>query len=427
MNFERINEIAQTLFQQVLASVTELGFYLQLLAVVLTLGLAWALSAKIKHAVDVRLQSVTRNQSWLAQPLEVVKGLLLPVLALMSLGLLHAALQQSGLDYEVVKIAFSLLLIITLFIVIHQYVNHVFVAAMLKWVMMPTAALYLLGWLDQTVVFLESLAFQVGDIKLSVYAVIRLLVFGSILFWLGRISNRYGQQIIRNKQNLDVRSREVFAKLFEISLFLVIFLLLLNAVGINLTALAVFGGALGVGIGFGLQQIASNFISGLIILLDKSMAIGNYIELEDGKAGVLKKLNMRSSSLQTYDGKMIVVPNERFITSAFTNWTHDDPRQRYTLQFSVAYDSDIPAIPELILNAVKQHPQVLLEPELPDCEIVEFADSGVVFQLEYWIEGIDDGRNRVGSDLLMIIWKTLHDNDIAIPFPQREVRILKDE
>jgi small-conductance mechanosensitive channel len=148
--------------------------------------------------------------------------------------------------------------------------------------------------------------------------------------------------------------------------------------------------------------------------------------LEDGKTGVLKKMGMRSSSLETYDGKIVVVPNERFITSTFINWTHDDPRQRYTLEFSVAYDSDIPKIPELILNAVKQHPQVLTEPELPDCEIVEFADSGVVFQLEYWIEGIDDGKNRVGSDLLMIIWKTLHENQISIPFPQREVRILNE-
>ncbi|MDG6773813.1 mechanosensitive ion channel [Thiomicrorhabdus sp. ZW0627] len=426
MNFERIEQAWQTFLSELWLMVGEVDFYLQLLAVVVAGVFAWFVSSKSKALLDQRLQKTQRSERWFSQPVGVIKDLLWPVTTLLLLGFVQSVFEQSGYRFELIKFAFGLVLLATLFSSVHRHVNQLFVATMLKWVMLPMATLYLFGWLEPTVTYLKSLAFQVGDITLSVYAILRLLVLGSILFWLGRLSNQYGQQIIRNKQSLDVRSREVFAKLFEIALFVVIFLLLLNVVGINLTALAVFGGALGVGIGFGLQQIASNFISGLIILLDKSMAIGNYIELEDGKAGVLKKMGMRSSSLETYDGKMVVVPNERFITTTFTNWTHDDPRQRYTLEFSVAYDSDIPSIPDLILNAVKQHPQVLMEPERPDCEIIEFADSGVVFQLEYWIEGIDDGKNRVASDLLMIIWKTLHENQISIPFPQREVRILNE-
>ncbi|WP_373017463.1 mechanosensitive ion channel family protein [Thiomicrorhabdus sp.] len=426
MNFERIEQLWQSFISEAVAKAGQADFYWQLLAIAVVVLVAWYVSGRMKAFLNHILQGSKREEKWFVQPLEVVKEWLWPAITLLLLGFSRTLFEQSDLNFEVLKFAFGLVLLITLFFSVHRYVNHLFVETMLKWVMLPMATLYLFGLLDATVAYLKSLAFQIGDVNLSVYAILRLLVLGSILFWLGRISNQYGQQIIRNKQGLDIRSREVFAKLFEIALFVVIFLLLLNVVGINLTALAVFGGALGVGIGFGLQQIASNFISGMIILLDKSMAIGNYIELEDGKTGVLKKMGMRSSSLETYDGKIVVVPNERFITSTFINWTHDDPRQRYTLEFSVAYDSDIPKIPELILNAVKQHPQVLTEPELPDCEIVEFADSGVVFQLEYWIEGIDDGKNRVGSDLLMIIWKTLHENQISIPFPQREVRILNE-
>lgn len=426
MNFERIEQLWQSFISEAVAKAGQADFYWQLLAIAVVVLVAWYVSGRMKAFLNHILQGSKHEEKWFVQPLEVVKEWLWPAITLLLLGFSRTLFEQSDLNFEVLKFAFGLVLLITLFFSVHRYVNHLFVETMLKWVMLPMATLYLFGLLDATVAYLKSLAFQIGDVNLSVYAILRLLVLGSILFWLGRISNQYGQQIIRNKQGLDIRSREVFAKLFEIALFVVIFLLLLNVVGINLTALAVFGGALGVGIGFGLQQIASNFISGMIILLDKSMAIGNYIELEDGKTGVLKKMGMRSSSLETYDGKIVVVPNERFITSTFINWTHDDPRQRYTLEFSVAYDSDIPKIPELILNAVKQHPQVLTEPELPDCEIVEFADSGVVFQLEYWIEGIDDGKNRVGSDLLMIIWKTLHENQISIPFPQREVRILNE-
>ncbi|MDG6777171.1 mechanosensitive ion channel [Thiomicrorhabdus sp. zzn3] len=422
MDFEPIVAWWQHFLSVAGQEVGGVNFYLQIAAVLAAVTLAWFGTMRLRTWLAGAGAAVSTK--WWMPPLLALSSVVWPLLSLLLLGVVQSVFRDSGIDFGVIKVSFSLVLIATLYLLIHRFVNHLFVGTLLKWVALPMAGLYLFGWLEPTVAYLQGIGFAIGGLNLSVYALLRLLVFGSILFWLGRISNQYGQQLIRSKQTLDVRTREVFAKLFEIGLYFTIFLLLLNAVGINLTALAVFGGALGVGIGFGLQQIASNFISGLIILMDKSMAIGNYIELEDGKSGILKKMGMRSSTLQTYDGKVIVVPNERFITTAFTNWTHEDPRQRYTLTFSVAYDSDIPAIPELILNAVKQHPQVLLEPELPDCEIIEFADSGVVFQLEYWIEGIDDGKNRVGSDLLMIIWKTLKDNHIAIPFPQREVRIL---
>jgi small-conductance mechanosensitive channel len=253
---------------------------------------------------------------------------------------------------------------------------------------------------------------------------IRVLIFGSILFWLGRISNNAGQKAIRNNETLDIRTRELFAKLFEIILYIAVGLLLLQIVGLDLTALAVFGGALGVGLGFGLQQIASNFISGIIILLDRSLAVGDYIELENGTSGFLSELNMRSSTLKTFEGKVIVVPNEQFITTTFTNWTHQDSRQRYEFEFSVSYDTDVPMVPEIIIAAISQHPQVLQKPEQPDCEIRDFAESGIVFGVEYWIDGIDDGENRVDSDLRMIIWKTLKEHNIKMPYPQREVRII---
>jgi len=122
-----------------------------------------------------------------------------------------------------------------------------------------------------------------------------------------------------------------------------------------------------------------------------------------------------------------MVPNEKFITDVFVNWTRDDPRQRYEVEFSVAYDTDIKKVPAIIVEAVSKHPGVLQEPEEPDCELRGFGDSGINFGLEFWIEGIDDGKNRISSDVLMIIWETLKENDISIPFPQREVRILSDD
>ncbi len=202
----------------------------------------------------------------------------------------------------------------------------------------------------------------------------------------------------------------------------------MQVAGIDLTALVVFGGAIGVGLGFGLQQIASNFISGIIILLDRSIAIGDYIELEDGRAGVLRELTMRSATLETYDGKDIMVPNERFITTAFVNWTHYHTRQRYPIVFEVAYGTDLEKLFTLLREVVASHPKVLSGMDVPfeeppDAEVQAFNDSGIEILVEFWMEGIDDGKNRVGGDLLFMIYQALQENNIVIPFPQREIVI----
>lgn len=425
MNLQPIFDQSQTWLSQTLVWAQSPNFYYQMVAVMVALMVSWLMAKMLQGKVNEGMQnSVMMAKARQFFAVDKFVMLVFPVVNIVAISVAVALLEAANETIGLVKVAQSLAVIAFIFYIIKYFVSHAFVGFMLKWVGIPLATLATFNQLSPAITFLDSISFTVGDIHITLYATLRLFIFGAILFWLGAWSNRYGQMIIRNKESLDIRTREVFAKLFQIALFLAIFLLLLQGVGIDLTALAVFGGALGVGIGFGLQQIASNFISGLIILMDKSLTLGDYIEMEDGKSGILKKLDMRSASLTTYDGKVLVIPNEKFITAPFTNWTHVDPRQRYTLVFSVAYDSDIPSIPGLILDAVKQHPQVLLEPELPDCEIIEFADSGVVFQLEYWMHGIDDGPNRVGSDLFMIIWQTLHDNNIAIPFPQREVRII---
>ncbi len=406
-------------------------FYAQIMAIFLAVTLAWIIAKILKRNIVFLHSPPNKSSSKIAHAflnaIYSARDLLFPILALLLLSIsvqtIQALVEQSWL----IIIAQGLGVIFLLRRAVIRFIQNGFIRSLALWIGIPVATLHVFGWLENTVNFLDGIALEVGNIRLSVYALARVVIFGSILFWLGKISNKAGQEAIRSRENLDVRNREVFSKLFEIVLFLVIFLLLLQIVGINLTTLAVFGGALGVGLGFGLQQIASNFISGIIILLDGSITVGDYIELEDGRSGYLIALNMRSSTIETFEGKEIVVPNEQFITTAFTNWTRKDPYQRYCVTFSVSYHSDVPAIPALILEAVRKHPQISETPEPADCEIIEFADSGVVFQVEYWMEGIDDGKNRVDSDLMLIIWNTLKENNISMPFPQREVRIISGE
>lgn len=354
--------------------------------------------------------------------------LLFPIFAIM---LLRITLEFSDLIVEegwVIETAFAVALLLLFNSFINVVIKSRLAASAFRWVGMPILFFHLIGVLDDIVVVLESMSLELGNIKLSAYGLLRTLIFGSLLFWLGRISNTTGKTIIRKQESLDFRTREIVAKLFEIGLFFIFILLLLQLMGINLTALAVFGGALGVGLGFGLQAIASNFISGVIIIFDKSLSVGDFIELEDGRTGTVTELNMRSTTLETFDGKDIVVPNEKFITSSFTNWTHKNDKQRYRVDFSVAYKTNVRELVELIKEAVATHPQVLSGPELPfeerpDCEIDSFGDNGINMFVEFWMTGIDDGKNRVGGDLLLIILETLQQNGIEIPFPQRDVRI----
>ncbi len=426
MNFEALKTKAQELFESVIGWLVSPDFYAQVIAIIIATSLAWFMNRSLKNRVPLLSNEPQPGSFYLLRKkIYGTQDLLLQILYVVFLGIAIQVVLSMIDQAWLVKIAQSLAVVFLLYSLIKRFIKNPFINGMCRWIGIPLATLHVFGWLDDTTNFLDGIAIEAGSIRISAYALARVAIIGSILFWLGKISNTAGKNAIRTRETMDIRTRELFAKLFEIALFLAIFLLLLQVVGLKLTALAVFGGALGVGLGFGLQQIASNFISGIIILLDRSISVGDFIELDNGKTGILQELNMRSSTLKTFDGKTIVVPNEQFITTAFTNWTHQDTLQRYDFEFSVSYDSEIPKVPAIIIDTIRKHPQVLEEPEKPDCEIREFADSGVIFGVEYWIDGIDDGINRVEADLLMMIWIALKENNIQIPYPQRDIRIIQ--
>ena len=425
-------EKADTTWQSIETALTSVAFYVQLGIVAFAVVVGWMLGAYIlKHVRLFREEPDSGVLEDLRWTIYRARALVQPVTAAIVLGVATLISETAIGSIWLVKAAQGIALIFVVYSLITHLLQNEKVIALVKWVGLPVAVLYSMGWLNDVTDHLDSIAFTVGNIKLSVYTILRTLVFGFLLFWLGRLSNVTGKRVIRTQQALDLGAREVAAKLFEIAVFVVIFLLLLNVMGIDLTALAVFGGALGVGLGFGLQQIASNFISGIIILLDRSLTIGDYIQLEDGRAGTLRELSMRSATLETYDGKYIMVPNEKFITTSFTNWTHNNKLQRYPINFQVAYDTDLDKLFPILREVVASHPKVISGDDVPielrpDAEIQEFQDSGINILVEFWMEGIDDGEHRVGGDLLLMIWQALKANNIVIPFPQRVIKVTRD-
>jgi len=411
--------------------VTSPEFYSQLGIIVLAITLSYTLAVLLKRYALIFREAPKDGQLILIRgAVYQLRDLLSPLLLVFALAISIDLSDYLFTSSWLVRLSEGIAVVIMIYSVITRFVKSVILEALLKWIAIPIAILEIFGWLDDVITYLESLSIEIGNIKISSYGIVRVLIFGFILFWIGKVTNRMGQKAIRQQERLDLGTREIFAKIFQVAVFVMIFILLLQVMGINITALAVFGGALGVGLGFGLQSIASNFISGLILLLDRSLAVGDFIELGDGRKGTIRELNMRSTLLETYDGKDIMVPNEQFITTSFTNWTHKNKKQRYAIEFQVSYSTDLHKLFDLLRKVVSSHPKVLSGPELPieerpDAEIAGFGESGVNILIEFWMEGIDDGENRVGGDLLLMIWDVLKENKVQIPFPQREVKIVQ--
>ncbi|MCF8474405.1 MAG: mechanosensitive ion channel [Emcibacter sp.] len=294
-----------------------------------------------------------------------------------------------------------------------------------------TVAFFSLGFLDYIhpiEEFLDSdrFAFQIGEMRFSIYILTKALLTVIILFWVTGIVSDFGERHIKNLHNIRISNRTLMTKAFQVVVYFVSLLIVLDVLGINLTGLAVFGGAVGIGVGFGLQKITSNFISGIILLFEKSVEEGDLIELNDGTVGFIRQTSARYTLLETFEGREIMIPNEDFVTNRVTNWTFSNTRGRIDINVGVSYGTDLDLASKLILDAATEHPLCSVDPH-PDCFLVDFGDSSVNFTLYFWVENVMEGRKRPRSDVLFTIWRKFKEHNIEIPFPQRDVHIKNQE
>jgi potassium-dependent mechanosensitive channel len=324
---------------------------------------------------------------------------------------------------EVVAFGKRVFLLLATIQLVQKVLPPGFLKLMGRYVLLPVVALYTVGLLDDATARLDAAQVNLGNIQFTVLALIRGAIAGSLLFWLGSWSNRQSAGYIKAQPDLRPATRELAIKATEVAIFGAAFLLLMSIMGIDLTAVAVLGGALGVGIGLGLQQIAANFVSGIILLLEGQTTVGDYVELDGGEKGTIVRMTARACVLETFDGKWIVVLNEHFITTRVVNYSDQGSANRYEALFSVAYETDINTVPAIVEAAVRALPFVLQDPDGPDCELRGFGESSVDFAVEYWVAGIDDGKNKYGSPVLFAVWNALKDAGIEIPYPRRVVEL----
>ncbi|MDH5798391.1 MAG: mechanosensitive ion channel [Paracoccaceae bacterium] len=307
---------------------------------------------------------------------------------------------------------------------VSRFVRNQLLRRTVRWGLWIYIILYYLGLLDQVTAFLDAFAVNFGEFHLSALAVLKALVVTGLLFTGARTLSSQTAARIQDHTDISPSMRVLAVKMLQVVLYGAAFFIGLKAVGFDLTGLAVLSGAIGVGLGFGLQKVVSNLVSGVIILLDKSIKPGDVISLGD-TFGWIDSLGARYVSVVTRDGKEFLIPNEDLITGQVVNWSHSNDFVRLDIFFGTSYDNDPHQVRALAVEAAKSVDRVLtFRP--PVCHIVGFGDNSVDFILRFWIRDPTGGLTNIRGNVYLALWDAFKENGISIPYPQREVRLLKD-
>lgn len=285
--------------------------------------------------------------------------------------------------------------------------------------------LYFLGLSDAFAEVLDEIAIQFGDFRLSTLAVLKALVVTGILLIGARGLSATATRRINENQEISPSMQVLIVKVLQMSLYGAAFFIGVKAIGFDLTGLAVLSGAIGVGLGFGLQKVVSNLVSGVIILLDKSVKPGDVISIGD-TFGWINALSARYTSVVTRDGREYLIPNEDLITGQVVNWSHSNEFVRLDIHFGTSYGDDPHKVREVAIQAASQVKRVLAADTPPVCHITGFGDSSVDYILRFWIRDPTAGLTNVRGNVYLSLWDMFRENNITLPFPQREVRVLND-
>lgn len=386
------------------------------------LALAWFANRKVRERVPAADGAWQLGQGGL-------RRITFPLVALL-LVFIAQQLLQNWIHVRLLALAIPLLGSLAIIRTVFYVLRHTFSQSgwlgpfersfsLLVW---GVVALHIVGVLPDVIEFLESIGFAVGKQKLNLWLVLQgaatVLTTVLVALWVGGLI----ETRLMASSGLDANLKVVFARLAHAVLMVLAVLIGLPLVGIDLTTLSVFGGALGVGIGFGLQKIASSYVSGFIILLDRSIRLGNVISVGNDR-GQVTQITTRYTVLKSLTGVEAIVPNEVLIGSVVLNESLTDPSVRIALGVQVAYDSDLEQAMRIMCEAARAQPRVLAEPP-PKAFLTSFADSGINLELGFWIRDSQEGTQQLRSDINLAIWREFGSAGIEIPYPQRELRIV---
>ncbi|NOZ66587.1 MAG: mechanosensitive ion channel [Alphaproteobacteria bacterium] len=286
------------------------------------------------------------------------------------------------------------------------------------------AALNIVGWLMPLIHFLEGITFSLGQGEVSIFGVLTGILTMLVLVWLALVVTGLLENWLRRVPAVNPSARVLLSKIARIVLISSAFLFAVSSVGIDLTVFAVFGGAIGVGLGFGLQKVVSNFVSGVILLMDRSIKPGDVVEIS-GTYGRINKLAGRYTSVISRDGREHLIPNEDMVTQTVINWTFSHRMVRRHLPVGISYKSDVDLAIALMIEAADEVPRILTDPA-PRVLIKGFGDSAINLELRMWIRDAKNGVSNVASEVNYKIWQKFNENGVEFPYPQRDIHIVSE-
>jgi small-conductance mechanosensitive channel len=305
-----------------------------------------------------------------------------------------------------------------------RFIRNRTLRAIATWSAWVIVTVYILGLMTQTTELLDRAAFQFGDVRLSLLLVVQAAITLAILITIARWSSTIVKGRLDAIEDMSPSMKVLTDKMFRLVIYGVAIVIGLQSIGFDLTSLTVLSGALGLGIGFGLQKVVSNLVSGVILLVDKSIKPGDVISLGE-TFGWISELGARYVSVVTRDGREYLIPNEDLITGQVVNWSHSSELVRLDIYFGVSYDSDPHEVRKIASTAAAEVPRVVTNPA-PVCHVVGFGDSSIDLILRFWIRDPTGGLTNVRGAVFLALWDALKAAQIEIPFPRRDVKIMAE-
>ncbi|MEE8294410.1 MAG: mechanosensitive ion channel domain-containing protein [Sphingomonadales bacterium] len=417
---ENLNEIAMnvsTWFQENVLVPEVLGQ----LAVFLGLALAAQFLAKITNK---KLTALATDNKTFSKFEDFIDPLYFPMILLIFLFLTRTAAILFEFPVKVIEGAGTLTVAWIGVRLFTRFIRSQRTARVLSVFVVSIAALKISNLLGPLIEVLQGFALTFGETRVSAYDVIWGFLTLIIFIWVGLAISRLIDSQLKSTRSVNPSVKVLLGKISKITLITFAFLIAMNTMGIDLTALAVFGGALGVGLGFGLQKVVSNFISGVILLMDRSIKPGDVIQIQD-TYGSINKLAARYTSVITRDGTEYLIPNEDMITQPVINWSHTNRVVRRRIPLSVDYKTDLNEAMEIMTQVAIDNERVLEDPK-PKTLLKGFGDNGVELELRMWINNPEDGVSNIGSEVMMEIWNRFHAAGVNFPFPQRVIHFAED-
>lgn len=333
------------------------------------------------------------------------------ILLLIAMGI--SAIFTENLKIYQIAIKFTMIWFVAIFI--KRAIPDFFVQAVIFFTLIPLLIFTALDLSGPVLTYLDSLGFTLAGIHISIFLVLKTLLIATCLFWVANFVSRSVMTLIESQTKINLEIRDLMQNLFQVILYATVTLVTFDLVGIDLRSLAIVGGAIGIGIGLGLQKIASNFVSGIIILFEQNVKVGHLIEVNGtGKAGWVRHLGARAVVIDTGDGKELLIPNEELLTRTVIDWTSNNRKTRTDLHVKVSFKSDLEKAKSIMIQAVQSHP-VCSKIDPPTCYLEKFTDNGAEFLLQFWVDDLSRGKMDMQNDVLLYIWKRFAEENIEHP------------